>query len=1290
MSTLPEISSPPKQKRQSEAHRASDRTLQKFNDEPTISRIALRTEEEQQAAAREREERDRRDARRKSLANRRVSFAAEATLHTFHIEYIQDSTTSTDSSRRASTLSAASRDNTGYGPSIEQAGNGNASANQKRSSLARRSDDDTITSTYSSDSEPADAVEEVIDEEDEDDMDSSNSESEDGTMMTIDTEDITGVSMGSDGFDQDSESSLDLALRQAAERANTQQLESEHGTQGFDDEEEVIPSFGWVKKPAAAPTQDPQEPEQTQAGMDMDMTSAIGGIINADDTVNVTQYEDMSMDVTNVLGGILGNRTLVGVDADEAQSALGDATMEFTTALGGIQQHEESDDIAEFEDMSMELTTVLGGVLPQKARQSIVASRRRTVSRADDAEDGMDMTVGLGNILSTEADNTTEMNDSNDTMGMDMTVALGGIVGGATFDGPLSPVKKLARSHSSFFVPDSSPIVMSPKRASPRRTPQQPKTAPSSNSFAAGQLPVRTKTPSPLDDTQRFMRMTRSRSRSLTPSPTKTRSAAKSPKAKMVSAKASTPVKNSKVASTTVTPSRSSQKQSNTQPGLVLQTPPSRRLSGIGADRDGLGSPTVASIIDRRASIGDSASHFVPGQPLMTFDSPKDLAREMAKEDEAIARERAVAQAINRGVSFTQEDRDATANLVDLIGSLSPAKKPLNGRKSLHVGSARGVLGKRPAELDGDEDDTYEEKDGVDRLRGHQSSPVKKIRLQKPSFGAEIGRLALQGSTALDLRQATTPNRFSPVKSVQAPATTPRRNGGFRDVRDHHTIHEMSLDVQGPAAESDQIRLQDFLDMTSIRFMELNTTKRRHTTAPTLVTGEDDPNADDMSLERCVVASACTVPKLELFQHSCRELKKYISEGRRMVKEIEEDTYEDNPPLFKEYMSAPPDVKALMDNQFKNVKTHARLLSKAMWYEWRMKLQDGLKEGLVKINRDMDQDFVYLAEQEELLSSVLPELDESFNKLDAQRQDLETAAQELADCDPEVLDHTRTELGSLKAEIEEKRRQIEQLQSEHKASTVEVEDLSTKKDAILADIAQSEKIREDCRGWNSSEVRALKERVDALEEAFGWAVTGISGTVLSLSYKREIELVVDTSSFEAQGKPSQVDLWYIADSREAHPVPRTVEKEFFLQCIRENIRSLPQRSTDMASLLKTVQKDWDTARFASEQIERLTTTFPTKVTKTSDTSIQLSTSMLLRALSTRIEIVSEFQGDISKNGLSITVTNSAEVQYGQHFQVNKIKDFLTSRMGTSVHSSGDSWCDAFVELQGKLIARGRK
>jgi kinetochore protein Spc7/SPC105 len=68
----------------------------------------------------------------------------------------------------------------------------------------------------------------------------------------------------------------------------------------------------------------------------------------------------------------------------------------------------------------------------------------------------------------------------------------------------------------------------------------------------------------------------------------------------------------------------------------------------------------------------------------------------------------------------------------------------------------------------------------------------------------------------------------------------------------------------------DRIQLQDFLNLTSIRFMELTTTKRRHTIAPNAAAqdgSEDQIRKDDGSLENCVVSAACTLPMLELFQH---------------------------------------------------------------------------------------------------------------------------------------------------------------------------------------------------------------------------------------------------------------------------------------------------------------------------------------------------------------------------------------------------------------------------------------
>lgn len=203
-------------------------------------------------------------------------------------------------------------------------------------------------------------------------------------------------------------------------------------------------------------------------------------------------------------------------------------------------------------------------------------------------------------------------------------------------------------------------------------------------------------------------------------------------------------------------------------------------------------------------------------------------------------------------------------------------------------------------------------------------------------------------------------------------------------------------------------------------------------------------------------------------------MKNYISEGRSIVKEIEADTYEENPPLFREYMSAPPDIKPIMDNQFKNVKTHARLLSKAMWYEWRMKLLEGLKEGLLKVGEGMDEDDRMLIQQEQMLEPVLPGLIERHEQLEKQVQVSQAQADELADCDQDELKDARDSLMSIDEELETKRKLIEELQTQLREKENILGDVLEQKQECVEEIKEAEKVRQDCRGWSSAEVSALQ------------------------------------------------------------------------------------------------------------------------------------------------------------------------------------------------------------------------
>ena len=172
-------------------------------------------------------------------------------------------------------------------------------------------------------------------------------------------------------------------------------------------------------------------------------------------------------------------------------------------------------------------------------------------------------------------------------------------------------------------------------------------------------------------------------------------------------------------------------------------------------------------------------------------------------------------------------------------------------------------------------------------------------------------------------------------------------------------------------------------------------------------------------------------------------------------------------------MSAPPDVKPIMDNQFKNVKTHARLLSKAMWYEWRMKLLDGLKEGLLKIGEDMGEDDKLLTQQEQMIQPVLPALVEEHERLEGQVSVAEAQAAELADCDQDELKEARDSLMSVERDLEAKRKLVQDLQSQLREREDGLADVVERKQECLSEIKEAEKIRSDCRGWSTTEVSAL-------------------------------------------------------------------------------------------------------------------------------------------------------------------------------------------------------------------------
>lgn len=779
-----------------------------------------------------------------------------------------------------------------------------------------------------------------VEEDDASGSDDDSIDDADSTAMSMD--EVTERSMATthSGSTTSSNGRLDEALRQASREAGTKGIDfDENGDLSMDfAEEEITGAFQpWIKKKSSNNDIDVND---LSSRYDQENVNPLYPPIQTrhhESPGQDTEDEGFTMDITTAVGGILprqsadsspGRRPRKSFSASRRESVvsrkslgeattLGDETMDFTNPVGGIASSAspakslgEDTDVADDEEMTMEFTNVIGNGLvngdygsPEREGQNIFdlgppqAEPQAETSDSGVEEYDMDETGVVGGILPPIEEHTEPEEDQ--TAGMEITNAVGKILPPYMHSNKVQ-ARGLMQQESDSIQPASSPFL---ENALP-----SPETVPTSHHLATvtsengspSLAPVQSR-PNRRSSGPRLSATPRSQprittpvkklstpSKQLTPQPARPSTPGKTPPSSSVTLRTASPkklfkpelqaqsIKNSPVAPVHPSPEKNAFAGSA---NLVLR-PSNRQSSGIGADREGLGSPRVAEVLDRRRSIGDDASEFIPQGETprgVRFEDPREIEKEF---DNEYGEERGSS---DRDSIEQDQEKDATHSLREMISSLTPKKNKIKGRKSLHVGAAKGLLGKRPVELDEDEED---EDNTPKRLKGREASPVKSIRLPAPPSKDEtVGRATAsarkpmepppQSQKGLSRRHSTAPGRlFAPKEdSVARDSGSPLPSGNTAaepgvDVENQEATQE----VENDDPEFEPIQLQQFLEMTNIHFMELTTTKRRHTMLhgsgkkPQRKSGEIGTRKE-ASLEDRVAAGFCTVPMLELYQH---------------------------------------------------------------------------------------------------------------------------------------------------------------------------------------------------------------------------------------------------------------------------------------------------------------------------------------------------------------------------------------------------------------------------------------
>jgi kinetochore protein Spc7/SPC105 len=446
----------------------------------------------------------RKAARRKSLANRRVSFAPEATLHTWDVvEYMKDATTSSASSeseRRASSVSQEAGTKSPEPDSPEQPlipASPSTPPKQSEDPLKRVSllaNQRDLHQSKRRRSSPIKAPEEVFssplsDRSPVKDSGANESDSDDMGDATMDLDDPTMQSLDESGGSTSSSARLDAALRQAAVHAETQRLDEDDGDVTMDlVDDEVTNAFKlWTAKSRrdslainrmiASQDQENVDPFKSKniardAGdtteeVSMDITRAIGGIVQ----------DDMSNNTTKTMRGLKRRRS-----SNLPLTESSGSPVKRPSTRRSLSRSRSSAEDSILEDQSMDLTMAVGSIQTN-------AKSNQESSDTSLGDETMDFTVAIGSIVDTGNRESIADTEALEDMSMELTENIGQALGDPKVPATPSPARKAPRESmlppsvtvERPHTPQKSPLtrkastvgkksVGTPSRHSPRKS----------------------------------------------------------------------------------------------------------------------------------------------------------------------------------------------------------------------------------------------------------------------------------------------------------------------------------------------------------------------------------------------------------------------------------------------------------------------------------------------------------------------------------------------------------------------------------------------------------------------------------------------------------------------------------------------------------------------------------------------------------------------------------------------------------------------------------------------------
>ncbi|KIK70415.1 hypothetical protein GYMLUDRAFT_65648 [Collybiopsis luxurians FD-317 M1] len=390
--------------------------------------------------------------------------------------------------------------------------------------------------------------------------------------------------------------------------------------------------------------------------------------------------------------------------------------------------------------------------------------------------------------------------------------------------------------------------------------------------------------------------------------------------------------------------------------------------------------------------------------------------------------------------------------------------------------------------------------------------------------------------------------------------------------------------------EGPPISIEQFFELTGIKFMDLTAPRRRSTHASQIPPSEArDPTK--IPLAEYAVAMAIDVPQLDHYSRVSRDLEGWMEQSKVEFEQMEEEAAKMTPELFAEYSQANPDEQADMLHQLRLIRTNTRQQAKSDWYKWKLQWIDGLKYTAQRAFTSLQNDAKALeklrAETDEIVPRLQREYDEVLRELEVEQQEVE----EIEQCDQEYLNELKSsiaeqnvEVESLKAEVKEANDQLHWLQDR-------LEGVSLQKQETAGAIAEATRLLHIQTHSTQAEVWRLNNELEALEDIHMFHVIKARSNVFEYVYASEYHVVIPCRNYSPL--TSQIDIVSLPEMRARFKDDLPSLSSFLLNAAKEYIRG--SELSTVRQIIQRLADFWSSTTQVRTQLRQLSIKYPVEI-----------------------------------------------------------------------------------------------